>query len=234
MQAVPGSGGGLPVVSDGGHRGDRRNWLSGFNLERELRPALGLACAHVHPPAAPGVGSTKRGPNASGPAAPQAGEPDGSPAPPTADRAKQSAPSDDPLPPRRPHGRLRRPCAEAQAAPDDGLQNQRPFHLLPHGRDAEPHRLHRAGVPGEAVDSRTTRPGQAGCRTAPLQQGTKVTDARIGSSAPILLMHAARRTNEERPGGGRQGPVSHDVTGFARSSCGDRAKRAGNLRAAIP
>ncbi|WTZ21994.1 DUF6009 family protein [Streptomyces microflavus] len=149
-------------------------------------------------------------------------------------RAKQSAPSDDPLPPRRPHGRLRRPCAEAQAAPDDGLQNQRPFHLLPHGRDAEPHRLHRAGVPGEAVDSRTTRPGQAGCRTAPLQQGTKVTDARIGSSAPILLMHAARRTNEERPGGGRQGPVSHDVTGFARSSCGDRAKRAGNLRAAIP
>ncbi|MFJ1989712.1 DUF6009 family protein [Streptomyces microflavus] len=56
--------------------------------------------------------------------------------------------------------------------------------MLPPGRDAELHRLHRAGVPGEAVDSRTIRPGQAGGRTAPLQQGKKVTDARIGSSAP--------------------------------------------------
>ncbi|MFD3409930.1 DUF6009 family protein [Streptomyces cyaneofuscatus] len=48
---------------------------------------------------------------------------------------------------------------------------------VPHDRDAEPHRLHRAGVPGEAVDWRTIRPGQVGGRTAPLQRGTKVTDA---------------------------------------------------------
>ncbi|MFF7257626.1 DUF6009 family protein [Streptomyces microflavus] len=74
----------------------------------------------------------------------------------------------DPLPPRRPHGRLRRPRAEAGAAPDSGFQNRRLFYLLPHDRDAEPHRLHRAGVPGEAVDSRTIRPGQVGGRTAPL------------------------------------------------------------------
>ncbi|MGN2357685.1 DUF6009 family protein [Streptomyces microflavus] len=59
-----------------------------------------------------------------------------------------------------------------------------PSICCPPGRDAELHRLHRAGVPGEAVDTRTIRPGQAGCRTAPLQQGKKVTDARIGSSAP--------------------------------------------------
>ncbi|WP_257586113.1 DUF6009 family protein [Streptomyces sp. 09ZI22] len=179
MQAVPDSGDGLPVVSDGGHRGDRRNRLSGCNLESELRPALGLAptftrrlrqrrevrnVVRTHP--AQQLHRQEKQ---------------------TTHRhhrlrngAKRLALSHDPLPPRRPCGRLRRP----HAAPDSGLQNQRPFHLLPPGRDAELHRLHRAGVPGEAVDTRTIRPGQAGCRTAPLQQGKKVTDARIGSSAP--------------------------------------------------
>jgi hypothetical protein len=81
VQTVPGSGDGLAVVRGVGHRGDGRDRLSGRSLERELRPALGLASA-VCPPAEAGAGSTGHGPSASGPAAqragPRAGKPGGS------------------------------------------------------------------------------------------------------------------------------------------------------------